>query len=371
MGKIPRIKSFLIILFVFGLFIPNASLAFSSRLFFGNIPKQVSKGERFSVNVNIESKEQAINAIAGIVSFSSINLRVISVSKDKSIVDFWTVEPQSFKNKISFEGVVLNPGYQGNNANVFSISFEAKDTGTASLYFDEGSVLANDGLGTNLLTYFNDSSFKIIDNILSSDPVVKEEVVVKAQNIEKEKKLPVILTYANSVDSKDKIYLKGKGEPNAMTKISFKIVSTKSLGERFIDFLQKEKNHLNDILIENNKDGDFTYTSPSNLIAGAYNAVPSLIDTESKDEKFGSSVSFFIKDSKVVNYLVIIINVLFLFIPILLLLVILYFIPWYSWRRMKILRKKMVIEEDKLDLTDKNLLKENEICIKKEEKEIN
>lgn len=110
-------------------------------------------GSTFSVNVNVESSDQAMNAASGVVSFPWDKLEVVSVSKQGSIFSLWPAEP-SFSNSqgtVSFEGIVLNPGYTGVNGKILTITFRARSAGQANLSFSSGSVLANDGTGTNIL----------------------------------------------------------------------------------------------------------------------------------------------------------------------------------------------------------------------------
>nr|MBP9803055.1 hypothetical protein [Candidatus Paceibacterota bacterium] len=78
-------------------------------------------------------------------------------------------------------------------------------------------------------------------------------------------------------------------------------------------------------------------------------------------EKPGLGIQLFVNDSKIVKNLIVFINVLGLFIPIVVLCVIIYFIPWYSWLRMKILKKKMNLEEEKIELSGIHLAKEENL----------
>ncbi len=110
-------------------------------------------GKIFSVNVNVESNDQTINAASGVVSFPPDRLEVVSVSKQGSIFSLWPTEP-SFSNSqgtVSFEGIVPNPGYIGTNGKVLAITFKARGSGSANISFSSGLVLANDGAGTDVL----------------------------------------------------------------------------------------------------------------------------------------------------------------------------------------------------------------------------
>lgn len=121
------------------------------------------KNENFSVGVLVSSKE-AINAIQGTVSFPTEYFEAISVkSNSNSIIDLWVSKP-SFSNagphgNIQFEGVVLNPGFVGSSGKVMEIVFRVKNEGLAELNFSDSAILANDGLGTNILTSNGKASF--------------------------------------------------------------------------------------------------------------------------------------------------------------------------------------------------------------------
>lgn len=145
-------KIYKIILFSFlvGLVPLSASAA---TLSFSEPATSYSVGQTFSVSVYAGSSDQAMNAASGIISFPWDKLEVVSLSKTGSILSLWVEEP-SFSNSagtVSFEGVVPNPGFTGASGKILTITFKAKSVGTANLSFSSGSVLANDGTGTNIL----------------------------------------------------------------------------------------------------------------------------------------------------------------------------------------------------------------------------
>lgn len=110
-------------------------------------------GESLNVQVNTASRDQSLNAVSGTINFPPALLEVVNLSKTGSLLTYWVTEP-SFDNVagvIKFEGVVPNPGWQGARGQVLTIRFRGKQAGQASLNFTNGSVLANDGEGTNLL----------------------------------------------------------------------------------------------------------------------------------------------------------------------------------------------------------------------------
>ncbi|MFA6524625.1 MAG: cohesin domain-containing protein [Candidatus Paceibacterota bacterium] len=113
-------------------------------------------GDTFKVDVTVSSPDKAINAVSGILSFPKDKLQFISISKTSSILSIWAQEPSYYDSgengNISFEGVIPNPGFTGTRGKILSVTFKVKATWQAELSFSSASVLANDGLGTNVLT---------------------------------------------------------------------------------------------------------------------------------------------------------------------------------------------------------------------------
>lgn len=340
-------------------FLTNVASAQSSDLFFNILPKQLAVGERLTVEVRVRSGMQSINAVSGFLSLPESLVRVVSISKDKSIIDLWTREPVKERNGISFEGIILNPGFQGGGGTIFQVTLEARKTGTVALSLSQGAVLANDGRGTNILGTLGSTAFQIVPGALL--PFIAETYLPENGKLVI---LPVITEYSPLVLSKDSAYLKGKGAPDALTKIVFKDISSKSVGEKFVDFLQTKKKKLDEVLVKNDASGIFQFQSGAGLVAGVYNATPFLVDTDSNTEKPGLGVQLLVTDSKVVKALVVVINVLGLLIPIVGLGVIIYFIPWYSFRRMRVLNKKLGLEEEKIELSEHELARRDKMMDK-------
>ncbi|MGC9067194.1 MAG: cohesin domain-containing protein [Minisyncoccia bacterium] len=152
---------FCILVFIFFIF----NTVEAATLFLSPASGSYSVGQTFTVTVYVSSTDQAMNATSGMIAFPADKLQVISLSKIGSIINLWVQEP-SFSNDngtINFEGVVLNPGFQGSNGKVITITFKVKTIGTASLSFDSSTVLANDGQGTNILTNIGKANY-VLEN---------------------------------------------------------------------------------------------------------------------------------------------------------------------------------------------------------------
>lgn len=348
-------------------FLPTVIFA-SSFLYFTEPPKNIEVGERFTVYLRLKATEEPINAISAVISFPNNLVKPISVSKEGSIINLWTGEPRISNDRISFEGVILNPGFSGSNGLLLKVNFEARSTGVANMNFIEGATLANDGLGSNILASLSKTSLRIVPATLKPNGTVP---IYDSNNNERLAKLPVITNYSEIVNTKERLTLEGKGEPNTLTKIVFKDVALRSLGEILINRIQNKKIKLDEVLVKNDAEGNFRYISGDNLVAGVYNATPFLVDENANVEKPGLGIQLFVNDSKIVKNLIVFINVLGLFIPIVVLCVIIYFIPWYSWLRMKILKKKMNLEEEKIELSGIHLAKEENLFNKENNQQKN
>jgi hypothetical protein len=120
-------------------------------------------GSTFAVNVYASSTDQAINAVSGIVSFPQNNLQITSLSKSGSIIDTWVQAPV-FSNSAGtadFQGITFNPGFTGASGQIIIINFKVISAGSALVNFSSGSVLANDGIGTEVLKSFGNAQFTL------------------------------------------------------------------------------------------------------------------------------------------------------------------------------------------------------------------
>jgi len=167
---------FLVVAFSFSFLVFNLSSAQAATLYFSPSSGTRAVGTTFPVHIYVSSANQAMNAASGVVSFSRDNLEVVSLSKTGSIFTLWVQEP-SFANNtgtINFEGIVLNPGFIGTSGRILTINFSVKATGSASLSFPSGSVLANDGQGTDIFISPGNASFRL-EGRPPTPPIVSPE----------------------------------------------------------------------------------------------------------------------------------------------------------------------------------------------------
>lgn len=136
-----------------------------------------SSNSTFTVRVQVNTEGQSVNAAEGTISFNPKELSVVSVNRSGSIFSLWVAEP-AFSNSagtISFSGG-LPSGYSGKTGTIMNITFRAAGAGTARVNFKNGSVLANDGRGTNILTNMNGGVYTIQANAVAPEPEIIEYV---------------------------------------------------------------------------------------------------------------------------------------------------------------------------------------------------
>lgn len=184
--------SFLIL--VIALFFPVTSWA--ATLYTSPSTQTYESGDTIRVSVYVASSDQKINAVSGTLSFSPNTLQVTSISKSNSIVDLWVVEP-TFSNSagtVTFEGIALDPPYQGAAGTVLQITFKARAEGVGSVKFSNASVLANDGLGTDVVSSTSGSTFTIseavVQPVVDTETQESEVVEEEAEDIPDEEVVP-------------------------------------------------------------------------------------------------------------------------------------------------------------------------------------
>ncbi|MBP9827531.1 hypothetical protein KBC55_00025 [Patescibacteria group bacterium] len=120
-------------------------------------------GETAQVSILVSSSEQVMNAVSGSVTVDPSILEIIGITKASEAITFWVQEPSynSTAGTARFEGISLNPGWQGSSATLVTLTVRAKSTGVGRVAFSSGSVLANDGLGTNILTSMGSANITV------------------------------------------------------------------------------------------------------------------------------------------------------------------------------------------------------------------
>lgn len=163
LNKFTKNKIRVLILLGIFLIIPFNKIK-AATLSFSPSSSNVSVDNVATVRVVVNTLGKSINNAEGVISFPKDSIEVVSISKTSSIFSLWVEEP-SFSNttgRISFNGGITNPGFNGTSGTVLSIVFRGKKQGTAPLVFSSGAVRENDGLGTNILNSLNNGIIQIV-----------------------------------------------------------------------------------------------------------------------------------------------------------------------------------------------------------------
>ncbi len=140
-----------------------------------------TSGSTFTSRIVVNTNGQSINAAEGTIKFNPQELTVVSVDRSNSIFNLWVSEP-TFSNTagtISFSGG-LPSGYKGSSGSIFNITFRTKNSGNAKVSITSGAVLANDGMGTNVLSTMGGAAYTI--SPVATTPVPEEIEYVAPAN---------------------------------------------------------------------------------------------------------------------------------------------------------------------------------------------
>jgi hypothetical protein len=143
-----------------------------------------SVGQTLSVDVMVSGNTDSINAVSSSIEFSPETLELRSISKSGSIITVWAEDP-SFSNAngtASLEGIILNPGFNGSQGKVVTLTFRVKRGGTGTVTLTNGSVLANDGNATNVLGTLGSARYSLSDAADSTDAAPAESGTSKSSS---------------------------------------------------------------------------------------------------------------------------------------------------------------------------------------------
>ncbi|MCC6323302.1 hypothetical protein IT400_00765 [Candidatus Nomurabacteria bacterium] len=225
----------------------------------------VEVGDTIKMRVVLSSSDKLANAVSGTVTFSKDLLTLSSISKSDSIVNVWPVDP-SFSNAsgtLNLDGVILS-GYQGTNGTILTLFFKAKAVGNATIKFENASILAHDGAGTQILNNTKGSNFNITEaktrTIESTPKTIKIKTTEKVaiDNVP----IPIFTDYSNNVRENDFIVIKGTSLP--FYDVIFNLDAQLLDGNNFLH---------ESSTIKADERGRFTYVSDSRARKGVYTIV--------------------------------------------------------------------------------------------------
>lgn len=163
----------LLVIFIFPLTIKAASLSVVPNTGVYQI------GKLFTVSITVNTAGKSINAAEGTINFNPQHLSVVSIDKSSSIFNLWVTEPtfSNTKGTITFSGGKPS-GYSGSSGNIFNVTFKTLTANSAKVSFGDGSVLANDGLGSNIISNMSGGTYTIQAVSSQPEPEVVEYIPV-------------------------------------------------------------------------------------------------------------------------------------------------------------------------------------------------
>lgn len=289
-------------------------------------------GELFSVIINANSGGHSINAASGQVNFDNHRLEISSIGFSRSIFTIWTEEP-SFSNvagSIKFSGGLPAPGFIGSSGDILRVTFKAKATGQAQIVFVSGSVLANDGNGTNILDSLKGASYNVIASTAPPSPTPSPVILPVSETkptfetADKSISAPTITDWPKELEAGQTLNIKGLGYPSGKILISVQKGSDDPMvEERFVG-----------------TDGRFSYNFNKIVETGIYRVwaknvtADGLISLASEIVLIEISAPLFFRIGTIaVNYASIILTLLALILALVLLL-------FYIWHRIRKWQKR-------------------------------
>lgn len=120
-----------------------------------------SAGQTFTTTIQVDPAGDSINAVEATLSFDTAALNVVSIGKTGSVFTLWPVEP-TFSNSagtITFGGGHTAP--ITSRSTLLTVTFRTVAEGAGSVSFDSASILAADGLGTDVMEASTGASYTV------------------------------------------------------------------------------------------------------------------------------------------------------------------------------------------------------------------
>ncbi len=215
--------------FIFLFFIFSAHTVSAAELSLVPASGTMSVGDTVRVRMMLSSNDTSANAISATLSFSKDILTLTSISKSDSLISLWPVEPSylNVDGSINMEGVILS-GYKGSNGMILTFFFKAKAIGSANIKFNTASVLANDGVGSNILTGTRESHFDVtapkekttVPTVGAPIQTVPVNTTNPSTPIASTITTPIFIDYSKNVRSGEFLVVKGRADPDVTIAIT-------------------------------------------------------------------------------------------------------------------------------------------------------
>lgn len=302
------------------------ALVFAASVFINPAGGTYREGDLFSALVSVDTNGASINAGSGEIRFDNSRLRVESLGFSKSIFTIWTEEPRysNTTGTITYSGGVPSPGYKGSDGSLVRITFRALKEGGAEAIFLSGSILANDGLGTNIANELVGGSYTILrKEALNQVVEVEQKQATTTADSNKPIEAPLITTYPDKLHRGDILTLKGLGIPLGRINLSF----------------QKGSDDPEHYDVFAGTDGRFTYTYESPVKAGFYRISARNVLSDGATSGLSEVVMIEVVDSAFVRIGVLVVSYAAIIFILLALLFTFAFFLLYIWMRIRRWRK--------------------------------
>jgi len=132
-----------------------------------------TKGQSFTTTIQVNPQGKSVNAVEAKLTFDNTKFAVVSISKTGSAFSLWTTEPIFSNSAGTIEFGGGSPTPFSARSNLVSITFRTLAEGTGNIGVSTASVLAADGLGTNVYTGAGNGTYTI--SAALTPPVKTEE----------------------------------------------------------------------------------------------------------------------------------------------------------------------------------------------------
>ncbi len=143
---------------------PTARAAANASFYASPSSGAYNVGDVIRVGIMINSGGQAINAGEATVTWTP-GLQYSFASTSGSIFTTWAsgggAGPVGSGSSVYFSGGLSNPGYNGSGGRVVTVIFNATTPGTYTVNVAGSQILANDGMGTNVLCCSSGATFTV------------------------------------------------------------------------------------------------------------------------------------------------------------------------------------------------------------------
>ncbi len=125
------------------------------------MPDVVGVGDVFVVPILLDTEGDSINTLEGTLTYPTDTLRLREIRDGNTTVSLWVERPlEVTPGKVRFAGVIPG-GYQGTEAEMMTLVFEAQASGRGRFVLNDGMAYRNDGTGQSSPMPLRSAAFDI------------------------------------------------------------------------------------------------------------------------------------------------------------------------------------------------------------------